>query len=90
MDTLRELEQEYLIGSIDTITDMCNNNATSDTPASTKRRISYSALSTFEHCPRQYQQKYVLKQRADSSTLALELGSLMGKRGCRCQSLPCV
>ena len=44
-----------------------------------KPRYSYTALSTFEHCPFQFYLKYIAKRRSEESALHLELGNLAHK-----------
>ena len=39
-------------------------------------RISYSKLSTFEQCPRKFLYKYEQNKRSDTTSLALELGTI--------------
>ena len=39
-------------------------------------RISYSKLSTFEQCPRKFMFKYEQKKRSDTTSLALEIGTI--------------
>ena len=39
-------------------------------------KISYSKLSTFEQCPRKFLYKYEQKKRSDSTSLALQIGTI--------------
>jgi len=43
------------------------------------RPQSYSSISLFQNCPRQYKLKYIDGNYTDTSTLALELGTLLHK-----------
>lgn len=51
----------------------------SETPIVEKPHYSYTALSTFDHCPLQFCLKYIHKLRDDSTALNLELGTLAHK-----------
>ena len=42
-------------------------------------RLSYSSLEVFKNCPYQFNMKYNEKKRANETTLALELGSILHK-----------
>lgn len=48
-------------------------------PIPAKPRYSYTALSTFDHCPLQFCMKYVHKLRSGETALNLELGTLIHK-----------
>jgi len=39
-------------------------------------KISYSKISTFEQCPRQFYLKYELKKRSNAASLPLEIGTI--------------
>lgn len=51
----------------------------SDLSKQERDRFSYTALSTFENCPRSFMYKYILHERPEESTIATEIGSILHK-----------